>query len=398
MTDPIPTVHEAWSAVMGAIQNIGKEKSDGLRYEFRGIEATMNAFGPVLREHKVAVIPSKATLEWRTLTSGQKNTAMLEAFVTSTYKVYGPAGDFFEMETIGQASDASDKAVAQAQSVALRIALLQGACVPTGDPEPDTLHIDRSAEDDVAKAGGWQDAAQRDAVWNAVLATAQALPQDYHDAIVLPWAKEVKLDPSTFTVSLSEDWKAKIAEAAKAKAQEDTDRQEVVGGQEAETPPPSSPAASPQEPGPAGTTAGTSAPSDGFDAEAAYADLNEQMRKLGSKDAQKIEKWLEEQKIISPEELTKNLAAEWFAMLSDVLGAAVSEETPTARPWKSKAEAKRTFESLLSRQQALPDALEADVIAWGREHGVKIDLDPQVAVDWQAKIIEAEFEAEAPFN
>lgn len=146
MTDPIPTVQQAWSAAMGDLTAIRKREvtSGGSRYNFRGVDTTMNAVGPVLRTHGLMVIPKVREAKHRDFASGQKNTTMHEAIVTVDYTIYGPAGDTMEGGSIGEASDASDKATAQAMSVAYRIFLLQSMTMPTDDTDPDMQHTDRA--------------------------------------------------------------------------------------------------------------------------------------------------------------------------------------------------------------------------------------------------------------
>ncbi len=134
-----PPVHVAWSNAMGDLTAIrkGEVTTGGSRYNFRGVDTTMNAVGPVLRTHGLMVIPKVREAKHRDFTSGQKNTTMHEAIVTVDYTIYGPAGDTMEGGSIGEAADASDKATAQAMSVAYRIFLLQAMTMPTGDPDPD---------------------------------------------------------------------------------------------------------------------------------------------------------------------------------------------------------------------------------------------------------------------
>lgn len=394
--DPKPTVQEAWLAVMrdvGAIDKSESANAGKFSYSFRGVERTVNAVQPVLIRHGVIVVPVGMRYETTEFVNGN-NKREEEAQVTVDWLVTGPAGDSFTMQSIGSASDTSDKAVIQATSVAHRVGLLIGLQIPTvsGEDEPDHSHTERAAADDAAAVeGGWQDAAQRNAVWDAILATAQALPKDAHDAVVLPWAKEVKLDPSTFTVAQSDEWKAKIIEAAGT----------APGAEASEPPPPSSPAASPQEPEAASSTAKSSAPSDfgGFPSaevqQEAFADLTEKNRRLGTKDAEAMEAFLQDNGVSMPEKLTKALAAEWFARLSDVLGAAVAEN-PEPRQWKSAAERKRTWKSLFERMNRLPEM--NSISDWFDQSGfTEESLTADESEEWLAKIAEAEFAAEAPY-
>lgn len=137
------TVYDAVNAVMRDVQNIAKDSqavAGNTRYKFRGVDATMDAVGPALREHGVIVGPiGVAILADREVTSS-KGSRMRAMTLLCTYRFSGPEGDWLDFQAIGEALDVSDKAATKAQSVAYRIVLLQALCVPTGDLEPDAEH------------------------------------------------------------------------------------------------------------------------------------------------------------------------------------------------------------------------------------------------------------------
>ena len=138
------TVFAAWASVMGDVQGIRKGQRNAQQgYTFRGIDAVMNAVGPVLREHHVAVVPVEVDATWRDTQTTQGKAAR-ECTVRVTYRVYGPAGDHFDIASIGESMDAGDKGAPKAMSVALRTALLQALCVPTDDPDPDSQSYERA--------------------------------------------------------------------------------------------------------------------------------------------------------------------------------------------------------------------------------------------------------------
>jgi len=58
----------------------------------------------------------------------------------------------------GEALDTSDKATAKAQSVAWRVCLIQMLQIPTGDPDPDSVRIERG-EQPLPKATDYRDEA-----------------------------------------------------------------------------------------------------------------------------------------------------------------------------------------------------------------------------------------------
>jgi hypothetical protein len=175
----------ALGAVMGDIQAVGKkDRNNQQGYDFRGIDAVVNAVGPALRKHGVIAVPHKSEAKYRdVLTNSGKPSR--ECTVTVTYRFYGPAGDFIECEVPGESMDFGDKGAPKAMSVAYRIALLQALCIPTHEPEPDAQSYERAApaarqwdpvEQDVLRTG-WEaeiadakDAAAIAAIGKSILA------------------------------------------------------------------------------------------------------------------------------------------------------------------------------------------------------------------------------------
>lgn len=140
-----PTVQEAWAAVMGDVRELGKDSlhnSPGARFNFRGVDDVMNAVGPVLRKHKVAVIPTGVELVTRDTQTSTGKPAQ-EATVRVTYAIHGPAGDSMPGGSAGGAMDNGDKATPKAMSVAYRTFLLQALCLPTHETDPDAEAFER---------------------------------------------------------------------------------------------------------------------------------------------------------------------------------------------------------------------------------------------------------------
>ena len=139
------TVHQALSKVMGDVQAVKKDsKNQAQRFNFRGIDAVMNAVGPALRKHGVTILPEDVEVHRSngTTTSG-KQTA--EVVVKVTYRVYGPNGDSIHGKVAAEAMDFGDKAIAKAMSVAYRTFLLQALTIPTDEPDPDSESFEREA-------------------------------------------------------------------------------------------------------------------------------------------------------------------------------------------------------------------------------------------------------------
>jgi len=138
------SVYEAWTAVMHTVRSIEKsDRNTQQGFTFRGIDATMQAVGPALREHGVMVIPTGTDIASEAYQT-KSGTQMRNITVTMQYTVFGPTGDSFTGISYGEAADAGDKAVTKAQSVALRTFLLQSLMVPTGDADPDATTHERA--------------------------------------------------------------------------------------------------------------------------------------------------------------------------------------------------------------------------------------------------------------
>ncbi len=140
------TVFEAWSKVMEDVQAVGKNQRNttpGQNYMFRGVDAVMNAVGPVLRKHGVFVVPEHVEQSHRDVLTTKGNPSR-ECTLTVSYRVYGPQGDSFPMQAPGESMDSGDKGTPKAMSVAYRTVLLQALTIPTDEPDPDSQTYERA--------------------------------------------------------------------------------------------------------------------------------------------------------------------------------------------------------------------------------------------------------------
>ena len=140
------SIFERISAVMEDVQAVKKTDTNTQQhYNFRGIDAVVNAVGPAFRKHKVVgPVPHATSVTYRDVqtTTGKPSR---ECTVMVTYRFYGPKGDFMETEVPGESMDSGDKGTPKAMSVAERIALLQILCIPTDDVEADAQSYERAA-------------------------------------------------------------------------------------------------------------------------------------------------------------------------------------------------------------------------------------------------------------
>jgi hypothetical protein len=115
------------------------------RFNFRGVDRVVNAVGPVLRKHGILVIPELVTAEYRDVPRANGGRSH-ECLVTMRYTFTGPAGDEVVATVGGENLDTSDKSTSKAQSVAWRNCLIQVFAIPTGDPDPDSINIERGEQ------------------------------------------------------------------------------------------------------------------------------------------------------------------------------------------------------------------------------------------------------------
>lgn len=146
-------IHVLMGQAMASIRAVEKDRRfDGPGgFNFRGIDATMNAVGPVFRELGiVGPVPELLEVDYSTVDTGKR--PMNRCTVKVRYWFYGPSGDSMSASVPGESIDVGDKGTAKAMSVACRIALLQVLCLPTQEPDPDDF-VGGMSELDYARDG-----------------------------------------------------------------------------------------------------------------------------------------------------------------------------------------------------------------------------------------------------
>lgn len=99
------------------------EKSGGVPFAFRGIDATVAKLTPLLNKHGVFFGPVDVLQSLSLRDVGNK--VVTKADLTVTYRAFGAKGDHLDFQVPGQADDFADRSSAQAMSVAFRVLLLQ---------------------------------------------------------------------------------------------------------------------------------------------------------------------------------------------------------------------------------------------------------------------------------
>ncbi len=137
-------IYTALAAVMADCDHVAKrDRNEHQRFLFRGIDAVVNAVGPVLRKHGVMVVPNveHVTYDQVSTSTGKPATACR---VLATYTFYAPDGSSIDTRVAAEAWDNGDKAAPKAMSVAFRTALLQALALPTDEPDPDSQTYERA--------------------------------------------------------------------------------------------------------------------------------------------------------------------------------------------------------------------------------------------------------------
>lgn len=138
-------IHERLLAVMNDVQAVGKnDRNNQQGFNFRGIDAVINAVGPAFRKHGVVVVPSVLRSEYSQVEVGKNRTPMGHARLTVEFAFVASDGSQVEAVVPSEAMDSGDKATAKAMSVALRTALLQVLALPTDEPDPDASSYERA--------------------------------------------------------------------------------------------------------------------------------------------------------------------------------------------------------------------------------------------------------------
>jgi hypothetical protein len=130
-------IYAALSAVMADVDHVAKrDRNEQQRFLFRGVDAVVNAVGPVLRKHHVLVIPQTESVDYAQLTT-RNGGSMTSCRVVVTYTFYAEDGSNISSRVAAESFDSGDKSTPKAMSVAFRTALLQALALPTDEPEPD---------------------------------------------------------------------------------------------------------------------------------------------------------------------------------------------------------------------------------------------------------------------
>ena len=138
-------IYQAMIEVMNDVGAVRKnERNTHQNFNFRGIDAVINAVSPAFRKHGIFCAPTVISSEYESVQVGQNRTVMGHARVMVQYTFHAADGSSISATVSAESMDSGDKATAKAMSVAYRTALLQTLCLPTDDADPDSDTFERS--------------------------------------------------------------------------------------------------------------------------------------------------------------------------------------------------------------------------------------------------------------
>lgn len=147
-------IYSLMSKVMEDVGAVKKgDRNDHQKFNFRGIDAVVNAVSPALRSHGVVVTPHVIDYQYETVQVGNPPKNMASVRVLVRYTFHAPDGSMIETVTPGESFDSGDKATAKAMSVAFRTCLIQALCLPTDETDPDAESYERSPRQIVSSNG-----------------------------------------------------------------------------------------------------------------------------------------------------------------------------------------------------------------------------------------------------
>lgn len=133
-----PTVHAALAEVMAEIGHVPKDRTaPGVSYKFVGIADILARAQPAFARHGMALLPHEVvSCEQRDRTT-KNGGSQIQVDIHVRWRLYGPAGDWIQAESWGQAFDTSDKASNKAHTAAHKVALRQIFAIPEDADDQD---------------------------------------------------------------------------------------------------------------------------------------------------------------------------------------------------------------------------------------------------------------------
>lgn len=181
MTEP-KKIYKAMQNVMHDIceRGIGKDsKNKDQGFNFRGIEAAMNAIAPLLVNHGIVCVPRHGSPQRFDRITKSGGTLSFVNIVSEFDLIHVDDGSSVTITTNGEGMDSSDKATNKAMSMAFKYALFQAFVVPTMSVEADLDDGGLSEAEQEAERESWISALENKL--KCYTATIEVLKQAWAD-------------------------------------------------------------------------------------------------------------------------------------------------------------------------------------------------------------------------
>jgi hypothetical protein len=162
MTPPSPelTVHQRWAQVLADLPAIGKNRTNQQQgFKFRGIDDVLDKVHPLFAKYGVFPVPTgqAATYDERATSKGG---VMHVCHITCDWTIYSSLGDYFQAQTLGEGTDAGDKATSKAQTMAFKYLLWPSLAVAENE-DPDGITVEASRSVGMQQPSGQADSRSR---------------------------------------------------------------------------------------------------------------------------------------------------------------------------------------------------------------------------------------------
>lgn len=122
--------------IMAELDPIGKDSKSNQGFKYRGIDAVMNALGPLFAKHRLCAVP-EVLEQSREERQSSKGGLLIYSIVRMKYTFIAEDGSSVAAVVIGEGMDSGDKATNKAMSIAFKYACFQLFCIPTEETHPD---------------------------------------------------------------------------------------------------------------------------------------------------------------------------------------------------------------------------------------------------------------------
>ena len=112
------TIQQTLNDVMNDVGAVAKkERNTHQNFQFRGIDAVINAVSPAFRHHGIVVVPRVVSHDYRQVEIGQKRTLSGHVTLVVEYTFTNLDGDSISATVAAESMDSGDKATAKAMDL-----------------------------------------------------------------------------------------------------------------------------------------------------------------------------------------------------------------------------------------------------------------------------------------